>query len=99
MEWIEALSRIEGMDVAKIVPGHGEVCGLESVGRLNAYFQEMKDRVLDLIDKGCGREEVAERVDLFSYFPVEEGKEARVQSFVKLGVDKMFSQLTESRKE
>ena len=99
VEWIEALSRIEGMDVAKVVPGHGEVCGLESVGRLKAYFQEMKDRVLDLVNKGCGREEVEERVDLFSYFPVEEGKEARVQSFIKLGVGKMFSQLTESRKE
>ncbi len=96
LEWIEALGRIERMDVATIVPGHGGVCGLGSVARLRAYFEEMRGRVLELAGQGCDREEAEERVDLLSYFPVEKGKEARTLSFIKLGVGKMFSQLVES---
>jgi cyclase len=96
IEWIEALNRIEGMDVTKIVPGHGDVCDLKSVVRMRQYFEEMKERVLELMRKGCNRDEVEERVDLFSYFPVEEGKEARAKSFIRLGVGRMFSQLEES---
>ena len=72
------------------------MCGLESVGRLKAYFEEMKGRVLDLIKRGCGRNEVEERVDILSFFPVEEGKEARTRSFVELGIGRMYDQLVES---
>ena len=96
LEWIKALNRIEGMDVAKLVPGHGDVCDLKSVARMRRYFEEMRERVLELMRKGCDRDEVEERVDLFSYFPVEEGKESRAKSFIRLGVGRMFSQLVES---
>ncbi|UCD58956.1 MAG: MBL fold metallo-hydrolase [Candidatus Hydrogenedentota bacterium] len=96
MEWMEALARIGRMDVAKVVPGHGEVCDLKSVARLRQYFEEIKGRVTDLVRKGSDREEVEERVDMFSYFPVEEGREARTRSFIKLGVGRMFNQLIES---
>jgi len=99
LQWIEALARIERMDVATIVPGHGEVCRLDSVGRLRSYFEEMRDRIKHLMAKGCGREEVEERVNLLSFFPVEEGKEARTESFVKLGVGKMYDQLAEAMAE
>jgi len=96
LEWMEALRRVEAMDVEKLVPGHGDVCDLKSVARMRQYFEEMKERVLELMRQGCGRDEVEERVDLFSYFPVEEGKEARAKGFIRLGVGRMFSQLAES---
>jgi cyclase len=97
LEWIEALARIERMEAERIVPGHGGVCDMKSVARLRRYFEEMKERVSELIAKGCDREEVENRVDMFSYFPVDAGKEARTQSFIKLGVGRMFSQLAEAR--
>jgi cyclase len=96
LEWIEALSRIERMDVTKIVPGHGDVCDLKSVARLKQFFEKMKGSVLDLIQQGCGREEVEGRIDLLSFFPVEEGREAHTRNFINLGVGKMFSQLSDS---
>ena len=94
LEWMEALEGMEGMDVAKIVPGHGDVCDLKSVARLRFFFEEMKARVLELMQQGCSREEVEERVDLFSFFPVEEGKEERTRNFMRLGIGKMFCQLS-----
>jgi cyclase len=96
LQWIDALARIEKMDADTIVPGHGEVCGLDSVGRLREYFEETEDRIRDLIGEGCDREQVEERVDMLSFFPVEEGKEARTESFVKLGVGRMYDQLVEA---
>ena len=99
LEWIEALERIEGMDVSTIVPGHGEPCGLESVARLKEFFGTMEARVLELIRKGCDRDETGDRVDLLSFFPVEESKEARTKSFIRLGVDRMYTQLTDSPPE
>jgi len=93
LEWIEVLMRIEKMDVERIVPGHGDVCGLDSVTRLRQYFEEMTGRVRDLIGQGCGRDEVEQRVDLLSYFTVEEGKEARTEIFVKMGIARMYDQL------
>ena len=95
-EWIEALRRIEKMSVEKIVPGHGEPCGIESVGRLREFFEEMEGRVLDLMGKGRDREEIVEAVDLLSFFPVDEGKETRTESFIKLGIGRMYDQLSEA---
>jgi len=95
LEWIEALERIGRMDVSTIVPGHGEPCGLDSVARLKEFFETMESRVLELIRKGCDRDEIGDRVDLLSFFPVEKGKEARTQSFIRLGVDRMYTQLTD----
>ena len=33
---------------------------------------------------------------MLPFFPVEKGKEARTQSFVRMAVSKIFSQLSES---
>ena len=96
LEWMEALEDIEGMDVSKIVPGHGDVCDVKSVARLKQFFEEMKGRVRELIGEGCSREEVENRVELLSFFPVEQGKEERTRNFLRLGVGKMFSQLSNS---
>jgi cyclase len=93
IEWIRALESIEGMDIATIVPGHGDVCDLKSVARLRQFFEQMKDSILELIQQGHGREEVVEEIDLLSFFPVEKGKEERTRNFMRLGVGKLYSQL------
>ena len=97
LEWMDALGRVEKMDAGIIVPGHGEVCGPESVGRLKGFFEELKGLVEGLIGRGCGREEAIDSVDLLSYFPVDKGAEFRTESFITLGVGRMFDQLSEVR--
>ncbi|GAB4340030.1 MAG: MBL fold metallo-hydrolase [Candidatus Abyssubacteria bacterium] len=96
LEWVDVLKGIERMEVAKIVPGHGEVCDLSSVARLRQYFEEMKERVLELMEQGCGRQEVERRVDMTAYFPIDSGKEERTRSFILLGVGRMYDQLVQS---
>ncbi|RJP21921.1 MAG: MBL fold metallo-hydrolase [Candidatus Abyssobacteria bacterium SURF_5] len=96
LEWIEALRRIERMEVSTVVPGHGEVCDLSSVSRLLQFFEAMREQTFQLVEQGCGRREIEERIDLLSFFPVESGKEARMQAFIRLGAGRMFNQLFET---
>jgi len=37
-QWLKALEWAEGLPIDHIVPGHGEVCGKELIGRLKGYF-------------------------------------------------------------
>jgi len=69
-EWITALRRIESMDVAKIAPGHGEICGKEIVKATRVYFETMHERVKRFVEAGASREQVVTNVSLNDVLPV-----------------------------
>ncbi len=71
-EWVKSLELIREMDIENIVPGHGEVCGMEAVDRLMGYFKEFRKRVEELVKAGKRREEVPAETDMLEYFQVEE---------------------------
>ena len=54
-EWIEALKRIETMDVDRIVPGHGGICSLEDVRRTRIFFETACERLQNLIRIGASQ--------------------------------------------
>ena len=37
--WLEALERLRGLDAEMIVPGHGPVCGPESINAVSSYLR------------------------------------------------------------
>ena len=43
--WIEVLDRLEELEPAIVVPGHGEVTGPELIGQVRAYLQDVRARV------------------------------------------------------
>ena len=43
--WIEVLDRLEELEPAIVVPGHGEVTGSELIGQVRAYLQDVRARV------------------------------------------------------
>ncbi|HJM44261.1 MAG TPA: MBL fold metallo-hydrolase [Nitrospinota bacterium] len=51
-DWLACLDFIEGMDVAAIVPGHGELCDKGAVPPLRADILELMDRVRGCAGKG-----------------------------------------------
>jgi cyclase len=69
--WIEMLRAVEQMEIEWIVPGHGELCGLETARRVRIYFEEMRDRVKKLYEAGAAKEEVLQRVDLTDVVPLD----------------------------
>ena len=90
-EWIAALVRIESMEVAEIVPGHGEVCGKENVKATRVYFETVRDRVRDLVKAGAGKEQVVKNVDVRDALPVpfSEAVLPQVRSTVAMMYDEM----------
>lgn len=92
-EWIAALRRIENMDIAKIVPGHDEICGKEIVCATRVYFETMRERVRESVKAGASKEEVVKNVSLNDVLPVpfSEPLLPQVQSTVAM----MYDQLSE----
>ncbi|HUV44744.1 MAG TPA: MBL fold metallo-hydrolase [Dehalococcoidales bacterium] len=78
-EWIDFLHRVEVMEVDIIAPGHGPVCGMETVTNTRLYFAAMRDRVSSLIGAGATREEVVSETDLTACLPVPTDETVRQQ--------------------
>jgi len=63
-EWINALKRIEGMAVERIVPGHDDVCSMKDVHRTRVLFETARDWIQKLIKTGANKEQVLGKIDL-----------------------------------
>lgn len=40
-QWIRSLEKLEELDIRKIVPGHGKICGKEEIRRNIAYLESV----------------------------------------------------------
>jgi len=85
------LRRIEAMDIEKIVPGHGEICGAEVVAPVRVYFECLRDRVKDLMDSGATKAEVLQKIDLTDCIPMAPSEE--VTARVAFDIGRMYDQL------
>ena len=56
LELIEALGKIENMDVERIVPGHGNICGRSTVRKLIGYWSCLTSECQALLAKGMDEE-------------------------------------------
>ena len=54
-QWIEALKRIQEIDFAIMVPGHGEVSDKAEAARMLVYFEQLWDDVSGLHKEGLSR--------------------------------------------
>ena len=93
--WIEVLRRIEGMDLVAIVPGHGNICGIDAARKMRLYFEEARNQVRSLRAQGYGREQVIKGVQLFDFSPVDPERriEQDVASSIALDVGRMFDEM------
>jgi glyoxylase-like metal-dependent hydrolase (beta-lactamase superfamily II) len=60
--WIEYLEQISVLDPAIIVPGHGEVAGIELVDQLHTYLVALKTRVAKMKAAGVSQKKIVEIV-------------------------------------
>lgn len=93
-EWIAALRRIEAMDVDKIVPGHGEICGKETVRATRIYFETMRDRVQAMLKQDASKEEVVTKINVDDVLPVpfSEALKPQVQSTINMMYDEIAAE-------
>ena len=91
--WIDMLRRVQEMKPDTIVPGHGEICGLEVAQKLRTYFETMRDRVRSLVTAGVSKEEAIRRVDVTDCLPVAPGEGAPQQ--VAFDIARMYDQINQ----
>jgi len=60
--WIEAVKRIEAMDVRYIVPGHGKVCGIAEARAFRRQMEELVGEIERRVDRGETRAQVSSTV-------------------------------------
>ena len=65
--WIEALKTVEGMDVERVVPGHGPVGTLPDVAHLRGYFEHLRDEARRRYDAGTPAKQAVMEIDLGPY--------------------------------
>ncbi len=49
-KWKVALNKIKEMDPKFIIPGHGEVCGIEEVDRTLEYFETLEEKIKEIME-------------------------------------------------
>jgi len=96
-EWIAALKLIEGMDAAKIVPGHDEICSKETVRATRRYFETVCERVSAMLSEGASLEQVVKTVDVSDTLPVPLSSEIAPQ--VQSTVAMMYEELSEGEED
>ncbi|MDA1001394.1 MAG: MBL fold metallo-hydrolase [bacterium] len=96
-EWLAALDWVEALPVETIVPGHGEICGMEVVRRLRDYIGGMRADMVSLLEKGMDRED-AVREDVFGkYFESDDSRGAywsqqRKDTF-RAGLERLYDEV------
>ncbi len=63
-DWRRALAAVEARAPARIVPGHGPVCGLDGVADVRAYIDHVEGEARPLFDAGVPALEAAKRIPL-----------------------------------
>jgi cyclase len=90
-QWIDLLRHIEEMDVETIVPGHGDICGKETVRAVRLYFEAVRDRVRDCMNRGVPKEKVFEQIDIRDCLPLPPGEEIMQQAAFDVSI--MYDQI------
>jgi len=91
--WIDMLHKVEEMKPDAIIPGHGEICGLEVAQKLRTYFETMRDRVRGLINAGVNKEEAVRRIDVADCLPTLAVEAAPQQ--IAFDVARMYDQINQ----
>jgi cyclase len=98
-DWIEALEFMKGLGVDTVVPGHGEICGADEIGRFVDYMRALWSLTGESIDRGLSHEEVVRRVsdEMFGYFETEPERLEAARMMFDLGTKRLYDEIVEQR--
>ena len=93
--WLESLQWIRRATPKVIVPGHGPVCDMGPVDRLEDYLKETLALVRKTVDDGLSRQEAANQIRLPQVYPVPEHFRSVAPAVEKMGVERLYDALSE----
>jgi cyclase len=89
LEWIDSLETIESMDVDTVVPGHGEIGGLDDVREFRASLEAYVDEMNALIADGATE---AEAVAAFEFSDLD-AMHPDDPEFYRMNVSRLYEKL------
>lgn len=93
-EWLRTLDLMKGIDVDKIVPGHGSVCGKEAIDVLASYIKEVMETVQKAIDAGWSKEEASSKITFIDRFPIPAYLRERAPAVQKMNIERIYDELS-----
>ena len=97
LKWLEALDKIRQLDVERIVPGHGDICGKEAVSSLSSYLTSLILKIEDCIKRTLTPEQVLAEIGFPPPFPIEPAMEPRIRAVHEQGIRRIYDQLKKAR--
>jgi cyclase len=68
-KWLESLKKLQTLDVEKVIPGHGPLCGKAQIQTVYDNLKYCIDQVTAAIVKGWSLQEIQEKLTMFERFP------------------------------
>ncbi len=90
-KWLESLKAIEKLDIAVIVPGHGDdVCSRAYLAKQAEVINRWTTAVKSAIKAGCNEEQALARIGDPDLFPMPKGREGMTAMVNKLNTGHLF---------
>jgi len=93
-EWIASLGRIGGLDIDRVVPGHGPVTDKSYLHMQRSVLLDWKTAVAAAVAKGWSREETIKRVNFAERCPVDVGQGYMMDYIQNLNAGSLWDKLT-----
>jgi glyoxylase-like metal-dependent hydrolase (beta-lactamase superfamily II) len=68
-KWLESLKKLQTLDVDKVIPGHGPVCGKAQIQTVYDNLKYCIDQVKAAVAKGWSLADIQEKLTMFERFP------------------------------
>ncbi|NOX63379.1 MAG: MBL fold metallo-hydrolase [Chloroflexi bacterium] len=98
-EWLKALEFIRELDPKYIVPGHGPICEVSALDRLEEYLLYLRKRTFDLFNAGRTKQETASLLipELKPWFPIPSERSPKIESQIRSGIGRVYDEHRRAR--
>ena len=85
------------LEVETVVPGHGEICGKDEIGRFIDYMRSLWSITGDLVERGVSCEEAVRKVaeEMFGHFEIEPARLEAARIMFDRGTERLYREIVE----
>jgi cyclase len=104
-EWLEALTQLRKLRYEMLIPGHGELCGLEATEKMSEFLRLVRRKVRSAYRAGLPKSETARALrHLVNYWPIPAFEKPKADRRFKSSLNRVWSevraeQLAEARRK
>ncbi|MBN2238984.1 MAG: MBL fold metallo-hydrolase [Dehalococcoidales bacterium] len=92
-EWLESLKKYREFDADYVVPGHGDVCGIEYIPEMSKTIQAWIDAAKDAIQNGMTAGEVSEATEMLKKHGINVGDNAFAKRVIGMSMTRLLEVL------